>query len=61
MTPDTCGDLCGDGITFVTMNSTYCDDGNTDDDDGCSSICQVETGANCTGGDDSTADTCVDI
>jgi cysteine-rich repeat protein len=37
---------CGDGIVAV---SEYCDDGNLIDDDGCSSICGVETGYECYG------------
>lgn len=62
---------CGDG---EVTGYEGCDDGDTDDNDGCSSICQVEVGFACTGtpsiceqcfqdvdcddGDDCTTDTC---
>ena len=38
---------CGDG--GVNTTSEECDDGNTDDGDGCSASCQVESGYTCTG------------
>jgi cysteine-rich repeat protein len=37
---------CGDG---EIANSESCDDGNSDPGDGCSNICQVEDGYECTG------------
>lgn len=39
-----CADKCGDGINITSQ----CDDGNTDNGDGCSSICQIESMFNCT-------------
>ena len=42
-TPDVCKDKCGDGIT-VKSASNYCDDGNSANDDGCSSSCAIESG-----------------
>ena len=39
----------------------YCDDGNTDDGDGCSSACQTEANYECSGGSASAADVCTDI
>ena len=36
----------------------FCDDGNTDDGDGCTSICEVEPLYTCEGGDATTPDTC---
>ena len=39
----------------MTPTSGYCDDGNKDDNDGCSSACEVEADWNCTLGDISTA------
>jgi cysteine-rich repeat protein len=46
---------CGDG--FKT-GFEECDDGNTDDLDGCSSICKHELGYFCDGGSPTTPDTC---
>jgi cysteine-rich repeat protein len=43
-TPDTWGDLCGDGTLIKTMESDYWDDGNTSGGDGCSSTWKVEDG-----------------
>ena len=40
-TPDVCTDFCGDGFVVPGMPPTYCDDGNTDNWDGCSNTCQV--------------------
>ena len=34
-----CQEICGDGVLY----SLACDDGNTNDGDGCSSVCTVET------------------
>jgi cysteine-rich repeat protein len=39
-------DVCGDGMLGSTEG---CDDGNTVDGDGCSSMCAVETAYDCTG------------
>ena len=40
------------------MGLLECDDGNTDDGDGCSSTCTLENGYKCTGGTHTTPDTC---
>ena len=40
-----CLDICGDGLLY---NSTECDDGNTDNGDGCDSNCLVEDEYLCT-------------
>ena len=39
--------MCGDGI--IVAADEGCDDGNTVDGDGCSSVCLVESGFNCSG------------
>src|SRR6185295_8601844 len=39
--------VCGD--SQITGNET-CDDGNTNSNDGCSSLCRAEAGYTCTGG-----------
>ncbi len=49
-------EICGDGRNFHTYE---CDDGNTKGGDGCSANCRVESYFECTGGNDTTADTCV--
>ena len=54
-TKDTWSEICGDGKRFNTM-STYCDDGNTNNGDGCSSSCSIETGWTCSGGNSSSKD-----
>ncbi len=41
------------------MGENECDDGNTKSGDGCSSSCVVETNYACSGGNETTADTCV--
>lgn len=41
---DTCDPVCGDG---VIVGSEACDDGDSDDLDGCSSTCTIESGWNC--------------
>ena len=46
-TADVCTDFCGDGFVVPGMPPTYCDDGNTDNWDGCSNTCQVELSASC--------------
>src|SRR4029453_15718515 len=40
-----CEDHCGDG---APNSGEQCDDGNTDDGDGCSAVCTVEDGWECT-------------
>lgn len=42
-TAQRCTDFCGDGV----VNGSDCDDGNTKDGDGCSSICAVEENYTC--------------
>lgn len=41
---NSCLAVCGDGLVF---SSEECDDGNNDNGDGCSSICQLETNYRC--------------
>lgn len=41
-----CVETCGDGKNY---NMVQCDDGNTRDGDGCSSICVAEPGYRCRG------------
>jgi len=54
-------DVCGDNTaTFQRTSGEECDQGNTNNGDGCSSTCTVESGYTCTGGTWSTFDTCVD-
>ena len=38
-----CSELCGDGLLL----DLQCDDGNTDDGDGCSQNCIIEEGWHC--------------
>ena len=38
-------EICGDGLN---LGSLECDDGNTNDGDGCSSTCKLESGYECT-------------
>jgi cysteine-rich repeat protein len=42
-------------------SSTYCDDGNNKEGDGCSSQCRVETGFECSGGNVTSKDVCREI
>jgi len=49
-------EICGDGYY---MGSYQCDDGNLDDNDGCSSTCQVEVGYRCYNGSSQQPSTCV--
>jgi cysteine-rich repeat protein len=58
--PDTCTEIWGDGKKFNSL-STYCDDGNANNNDGWSSLCEVETGYAWFGGTTSTADSCLPI
>ena len=55
-TKDTWTEIWGDGKRFNSI-STYWDDGNIINGDGCSSTCSIETGFVCTGGSSSTHDT----
>ena len=41
---DVCTSTCGDGFK---AHSEACDDGNNDDDDGCSNACLIEAGYTC--------------
>lgn len=42
-------------------SSSYCDDGNTLSNDGCTSNCQVDIGFRCTGGTSTSKDVCREI
>lgn len=42
-----CQDKCADGFVVDQTNRFTCDDGNTDDNDGCDSQCLVESGYRC--------------
>jgi cysteine-rich repeat protein len=53
-----CREICGDGKNFGGL---ACDDGNTQDGDGCSQACTVENSWTCSGGSPSSADICVDL
>ena len=55
-TKDTWSEVWGDGVRFNSV-STYCDDGNTSDNDGCNSNWSIETGWVCSGESSSTKDT----
>lgn len=41
-----CVEVCGDGVLY----EDECDDGNTDDGDGCDGVCRVEEYFSCDGG-----------
>ena len=59
--PSICTDLCGDGVS-MGLNSeqtSYCDDGNIESNDGCSDSCSVECGYTCDGGNSSSRDYCL--
>jgi len=55
-TPDTCTEICGDGLDW---GSYQCDDGNAVDGDGCGADCMIEGSYTCTLGDQSWPDICV--
>ncbi len=55
-----CVDDCGDGKVMIGSKNG-CDDGNTQDGDGCNSICQVENGYLCEGGTKNSKDICKNI
>lgn len=42
--PDTCEEICGDGLVWGTHE---CDDGNNVSGDGCSEDCEIEDGWEC--------------
>jgi cysteine-rich repeat protein len=42
--PDTCTEICGDGLK---LGGNQCDDGNTQSGDGCDSSCNLEPGWRC--------------
>lgn len=54
-----CTVICGDGMRrgWELTAQGYCDDGNRENFDGCSSTCEVECGSTCQGGSVSSADT----
>lgn len=56
--PDTCYEICGDGLDFEEFE---CDDGNENSADGCSSSCEVEDNYECYGGTTAQSDTCYDV
>ena len=51
---------CGDGVPQLLAPGEQCDDGNTDDDDGCASDCTEEAGPGTTGDTGDTGDTGLD-
>eukprot|EP00826_Nyctotherus_ovalis_P010754 TRINITY_DN12818_c0_g1_i3.p1 TRINITY_DN12818_c0_g1~~TRINITY_DN12818_c0_g1_i3.p1 ORF type:complete len:280 (+),score=64.22 TRINITY_DN12818_c0_g1_i3:77-916(+) len=51
-----CEEICGDG---KNMGTHECDDGNTKDNDGCSSKCTIEPYYKCSGGNRDSPDVCV--
>ena len=53
-----CREVCGDGFNVGELE---CDDGNSFNEDGCSSDCMVEECYTCSGGNELNKDTCVDI
>ena len=58
ITPEgTCEEECGDGIKV----NHACDDGNTLDDDGCDSTCNIELKYICEGGSLTSPDMCTRI
>ena len=59
-TPDSCSEIWGDGIRFNSI-STYCDDGNLQDGDGCSSTWAKEVGWLWSGGSSSVKDSWSEI
>ena len=59
-TKDKWDEIWGDGIRF-NSNSTYCDDGNKNNGDGCNSSWSIEVGWSCLGGTTSNKDICTEI
>jgi len=54
-----CVDVCGDGVVFSRLIQGYCDDGNSKNGDGCSSSCRVESNWQCSGGNKTHPDFCM--
>ena len=59
-TKDKWDEIWGDGIRF-NSNSTYWDDGNKNNGDGCNSSWSIEVGWSCLGGTTSNKDICTEI
>ena len=59
-TKDIWTEIWDDGKRFNSIPS-YCDDGNTFNGDGCSSVWSVESGWNWSGGNSNTKDICIEI
>ena len=55
-TKDTCSEIWGDGKRY-NLNSTYWDDGNTNEGDGWSSLWSIESNWKCSGGNSINKDT----
>ena len=53
-----CEDICGDGKVLKRNYDNYCDDGDNDSGNGCSSTCVIEEDFTCTGGNSNSPDTC---
>jgi len=54
-----CYPICGDGK--IIANKEACDDGNINDNDGCSSTCTVEPNYNCSGINADGSSNCIPI
>jgi len=54
---NSCIDICGNGARIENK----CDDGNTNDHDGCSSSCEVEENWKCSNGNETFIDSCIDV
>jgi cysteine-rich repeat protein len=57
---DVCPEVCGDNFNYSVSGGATCDDANNLPYDGCSPICQVETGYTCTH-TGTNQDTCTEI
>lgn len=55
---DVCKEICGDGYD---LGHYECDDGNYNSGDGCSVLCFIENGWNCTGGTPFEPDVCNEL
>ena len=55
-----CSEICGDGVVMKPKDG-YCDDNNTDNEDGCDEFCNVEAYWECTLGSDTEKSECSDI
>ncbi len=59
-----CLEVCGDGVRYNStqapglLSYLECDDGNTEDGDGCDSTCRVEDNYHCSGGSFDSPDVC---